>query len=826
MLTPDRIVELKRTAYAAEAVGLCVIAVRADGSKRPLPATWEHYQTARTTRAEIDRWLAMNQSFGIGLVCGAVSGHLVLFEFDDLAVFECSLAAARETGLGELVARIRAGYEEATPGGGIHWFCFVPEGTAKTEALVRRMGTDRHGKPCALPLIETKGEGGYAVIAPSAGGVHPSGKPYLIRSGGVGSIATLNEAERDALWSLARSLTELERQPPRDETPKPDTKWITRPGDDFNARAEWREILEPHGWEPVKEQGEATLWRRPGGYDGGWGASTNHDGHDLLHVWTTAAPPFQPDKSYTKFTVYALLDHQGDFKAAAAGLEAEGYGERRPQSETLSFSDASNQHARPLVDVMPFPVEALPEPARSFVTAGAKALGCPPDFVALPLLAFIGAVAGNSRKLRLKHRFLVAPIFWIGVIGAPGTAKTPALDLSRGLVDTLQKASWELYQAKLNEWTEEPPKERGPQPRPEHFFATDTTTEAIAFALQKSRGLTVIHDELVGWVSSFDAYRKGGDRQTWLSLWSGQPLKPNRKTGEQIYIPEPVVCVTGGIQPDVLPDLAGEAARNDGFLSRFLLGWPDAAPSTWSEEVVPDHVVEALAAIVLRLRIENQEPLITFLATEAYREWIAWYNENAVLMASGLAAGWAAKAPNHLARIALVLHLLAHSGDANRRLSVETLRDAILIVEYFRDHLRRVLPAFGALPSASGAGLPSRIHRILAHAAPDWTARTEINDRLGGHVPAAEIAAALDRLERDGAAERQFAETGGRPREEWRAISPDRDRDTPKKPEEDGKSPSSMADLVLVPPFSVFPQADDAGVEPSEAPWETWEESL
>jgi hypothetical protein len=38
------------------------------------------------------------------------------------------------------------------------------------------------------------------------------------------------------------------------------------------------------------------------------------------------------------------------------------------------------------------------------------------------------------------------------VIGAPGTAKTPALVLSRGLVDQLEKTNWEIHRAQLDEW--------------------------------------------------------------------------------------------------------------------------------------------------------------------------------------------------------------------------------------------------------------------------------------------------------------------------------------------------------------------------------------
>jgi len=65
----------------------------------------------------------------------------------------------------------------------------------------------------------------------------------------------------------------------------------------------------------------------------------------------------------------------------------------------------------------PFPVEALPEPVRGFVDAGARAIGCDPSFVALPLLAALASAVGNTRRLRLKRGWLVPPILWTSVVG-------------------------------------------------------------------------------------------------------------------------------------------------------------------------------------------------------------------------------------------------------------------------------------------------------------------------------------------------------------------------------------------------------------------------
>src|SRR5262249_54430416 len=52
---------------------------------------------------------------------------------------------------------------------------------------------------------------------------------------------------------------------------------------------------------------------------------TNHNGNDTLYVFTDATA-FRRHGSCTKFGAFALLNHKGDFKAAAADLSRQGYG--------------------------------------------------------------------------------------------------------------------------------------------------------------------------------------------------------------------------------------------------------------------------------------------------------------------------------------------------------------------------------------------------------------------------------------------------------------------------------------------------------------------
>ncbi|MEU5965938.1 hypothetical protein ABZ777_32435 [Micromonospora parva] len=103
------------------------------------------------------------------------------------------------------------------------------------------------------------------------------------------------------------------------------------PGEDFNARADWSQILTPAGWrEHYRSDDDVTYWTRPG-KPTGISASTNALGTDKLHVFTTSASPLEGDESYSKFGAYAALHFGGDHKAAAKALGKQGYGSPLPE---------------------------------------------------------------------------------------------------------------------------------------------------------------------------------------------------------------------------------------------------------------------------------------------------------------------------------------------------------------------------------------------------------------------------------------------------------------------------------------------------------------
>jgi len=316
--------EIRAAALQALQAGLSVVPPKQDGSKRPL-AEWKHYQEERATEGQVRAWYAHDTRTGLGVVCGAVSGDLECLDFDELSLYDQFKARAEEAGLGELLLRVRKGYAEQTPQGAhLLYRCEAIAGNQKLAQRSKRPEEMEDPNDKIKTTIETRGEGGYVVTAPTNGAVNPSGKPYVLRSGGFDRIATISVEERRALLDLARTFDEM---PPREEPARESRGRAVggdRPGDDFDARTSWAEILEPHGWVRVFAAGEKTFWRRPGKAFG-ISATTNYNGSGLLYVFSTSTP-FDSERGYSKFGAHALLNHGGDFAEAARALRAQGYG--------------------------------------------------------------------------------------------------------------------------------------------------------------------------------------------------------------------------------------------------------------------------------------------------------------------------------------------------------------------------------------------------------------------------------------------------------------------------------------------------------------------
>ena len=112
-------------------------------------------------------------------------------------------------------------------------------------------------------------------------------------------------------------------------------RFATRPGDDFCQRGEIRPFLEAHGWQFLGQKQDGNeLWRRPGKTSGGHSAT--FDG-SVFYVFSSNAAPFESERGYSLFQVYATLECGGDYTRAARELLNKGYGQTLPE-QNVDFS--------------------------------------------------------------------------------------------------------------------------------------------------------------------------------------------------------------------------------------------------------------------------------------------------------------------------------------------------------------------------------------------------------------------------------------------------------------------------------------------------------
>lgn len=345
------------------AAGFSVIPIRADGSKVTSLRSWNPYREHLSTPAEHDRWFAPGKETGLAVVCGKVSGNVLMIELEGEAVengwTDRIAQTMQDAGLGAAWAQLTTGWAEQSPSGGIHYHVRVNGGPCpKNTKLIQRPAVegdrDKDGTqvPLGRPVVlaETRGEGGYAVRAPSRGKVHACGKPYVRLTGSPAAVPVM---DHETVQALLDTLKSLDAMPAREAAGKHPAarhevpEGHLSPVDDFNRRVDWGDLLAGRFTFLYERDGEG-MWRREG-KSAGLSATTNYQGTGKLHVFTTSTD-LPANESMSAFYVYAHLRHDGDMSAAAKALAGRGYGDRLPERRTQA-SVAAEYSERPRITV-------------------------------------------------------------------------------------------------------------------------------------------------------------------------------------------------------------------------------------------------------------------------------------------------------------------------------------------------------------------------------------------------------------------------------------------------------------------------------------------
>ncbi|MBI3836046.1 MAG: DUF3987 domain-containing protein [Planctomycetes bacterium] len=393
----------------------------------------------------------------------------------------------------------------------------------------------------------------------------------------------------------------------------------------------------------------------------------------------------------------------------------------------------TSESAEPLISCwQPFPLEVLPTEFRAFVESNSNSMECDPTFTALPLLAVMASAVGTTRRIKLKARWCEFCILWTVIVGKSGSSKSPAFEQALRLLHTRQNramrlyreemkrfaAAWNCYESEEAEWKNKGRKTGATHPAPpetpicEQAYVEDSTMEAMAAILvDHPRGLLLARDELSGWFGFFNQYKRNSraDEADWLNVFSGRPLKKNRKTGNPlsttIYVPMAAVSIAGGIQPDLLRRALRPEYFENGIAARSLLPMPPPTPKRWTDHEVSPEIEQAIERIHTKLHAfqhdtsEDGEPIPRDLplSVDAKQLWASFVNEVGLEQVGAddrLSACWA-KLEAYASRLALLVHFMRWAGE-DRLLSNSEVVDAqsiaagITLARWFGNEARRV----------------------------------------------------------------------------------------------------------------------------------------
>lgn len=269
----------------------------------------------------------------IAAQAGAVSGNLECLDFDDPECYSPWLDVLEAYGMKQLTDSL---YVQQTPRGGFHvvYRCEKADGNLK---LAQKWGSDQKEV-----RIETRGEGGYFLIAPSPG--------YVPQQGSLAKLPVLTPLQRKMFLDAARTFDVAPKKP----YVTGGTEGVVKPGKDYDSKVSWQEVLEPHGIVFFKQI--RSVWHivRPGKKPSdGISATIGYAGTDLLYVFSSNFSPFEPGSTYSKFAAYAFLNHNGDFTKAARELGAKGFGDQTKTMPARAKSQLAKTARKSLADYEP-----------------------------------------------------------------------------------------------------------------------------------------------------------------------------------------------------------------------------------------------------------------------------------------------------------------------------------------------------------------------------------------------------------------------------------------------------------------------------------------
>ena len=401
-------------------------------------------------------------------------------------------------------------------------------------------------------------------------------------------------------------------------------------------------------------------------------------------------------------------------------------------------------------DLPDFPIDALPEVLGDFARGVATEVQVPVDLPGVLVLAAMSVASGGRMVVQVREG-LVEPVnLYIVSVLDPGNRKSPVLrkvtapieayeselteqmretviqdqvayDTMARTLDSAQKRAAkadaddrEPVMAEVRDLaTQFAEMQRPSMPR---LIADDATPEKISSLMAEQGGrLAVISSE--GGILDILAGRYSSGQPNldlFLKAWDGETVRIDRMARAAERVERPALTLALTVQQDVLRTLASRRVfRGRGLLARLLYSLPRSPLGTRSVDppTVPKAVTNAYAT-TLKMIFGNGASLAESktieLSPEARATWQGFLEdlEPRLGPAGDLSTmtDWAGKIVGTSARIAGLLHVAANPVSPwEKTISHETMKNAVIIAEYFTAHAKAAFDLMGADPQVDAA---------------------------------------------------------------------------------------------------------------------------
>lgn len=694
---------------------------------------------------------------GIGIICGADSGHLGVIDVDQKHDATATLSKRfLECLKFNLILQDINFYIEETRSGGLHVY-FRRKDTTDAKLFPAKT-IEENGKEAAL--IEVLGEGQLVFAYPSRG--------YRMMEGSMEEVPLITEDQYIELILMCKTFNELPEKDYETYEPKDVDPDDQRVGSIYNREVDsikfvsW--LCDKHDWKVYKKVGSKYWLTRPG-KDQGVSATFNHDGRKLLVIFSSSVKYLDTHRGnarigHTPFAVYAKLDHGGNYSAATGALISEGFVSKDDWPE-IERIDRQVPKSIDFDDILPDGF------FRNFMDEVSEAFQVPHELVLMEAMAAISTCVSNAYKIRLMPGWTEVPCLWVMGIAPPSERKSPIVtelirpiqkwfrrkrdelqpkmalrDARRSAIEKALLKANKVYEKAL-ETNDEDLSEcekniemlsiKLEQYRDEikvpNLIQSDITPEGLVVQMEANGdvcGILSAENEPID--IALGHYSDKPNLSIYLKGYSGDEYTQTRKHSESIYIEEAKLSMAVLVQPSCCTKLMQNVQAVDrGLVARFLYIYPESIigyrkmlPKAISErgaEMWNDFLVDILELPHYRFPMIKEEQLVRNdeyckaipLSPEAHEIFLVHREKNELDMRKGgpldETYGWGGKLMGNIGRICLILHLI--QGGRDEPIDAKTMKLACNWIEHLTDHF------FFALGYPSDNPLDRRVLRVI-----------------------------------------------------------------------------------------------------------------